>query len=56
MKDTEEAMSCLCVPSPQSKRMTSGPMRRAMATVLRFVVGTLPPVPRKVISMRTLTP
>jgi hypothetical protein len=24
--------------------------------VLRFVVGTLPPVPRKVMSMRTLTP
>jgi hypothetical protein len=50
MKDMVELISCRWVPSPQSKRTMSGPDRKAVALVFRYLVGTLPPVPRKTIS------
>src|SRR5438132_2177880 len=42
---------CLCVPSPQSSRMSSPSLRRATLGNPLSLVGRLPPVPRKTTSI-----
>src|SRR6266540_6669276 len=51
MKDRFDSMNWRWVPSPQSKRRTSGPRFTAIAETFRFGVGQEPLVPRK--TMRT---
>src|SRR6058998_5628 len=51
------SMNCRWVPSPQSKRMTSGPRLIATALTFRFGVGHDPEVPRNTTCMdRSRTP
>ena len=48
--------NCLCVPSPQSKSNSSGPRRTRTLDRARCLLGTLPPVPRKVTEIGNFLP
>jgi hypothetical protein len=56
MNEAEENMNCLCVPSPQSKRIISEASWTATAVTLRFGEGRLPPVPRNTTRTRPYWP